>query len=85
MTEFLTYFVDFFMMALSLAIFGRVLLSWVSPSGNDPLSSVLYQITEPILRPIRHVMPDTGMLDLTPMVALVVLNLLVRPILDWLI
>tara|TARA_Y100000590_G_C15644260_1_gene986228 strand:+ start:118 stop:375 length:258 start_codon:yes stop_codon:yes gene_type:complete len=81
LSELFTTYVDFLLMALSFAIFGRVLLSWVSPSGEDPLSSILRQITEPILGPIRKVMPDTGMLDLTPMVALVVLNMLVRPIL----
>ena len=55
-------------------------MSWVSPAGNDPISPLLYQVTEPVLAPIRRFMPKLGMFDLSPMVALVVLNLLIVPI-----
>ena len=81
MSDLLGTYVDLLLSALSLAIFGRVLMSWISPTGNDPISSILFQITEPILRPIRQFMPRMGMIDLTPMVALILLNFLVRPLL----
>ncbi len=80
MNEFLANFVDYLILALTVAIFGRVLMSWVSPSGNDPVSQFLNQITEPILRPIRQVLPKMGMFDFTPMIALIVLQI-IRPIL----
>ena len=60
--------------ALNLAILGRVIMSWISPRGTDPISPILHQITEPILAPIRRLVPSVGMFDLTPMVALILLN-----------
>jgi YggT family protein len=55
-------------------------MSWISPKGNDPISSLLYQVTEPILSPIRRVLPQMGMFDLAPMVAILILNYLIRPL-----
>jgi YggT family protein len=81
LNDVLATFVDYLVTALSFAIFGRVIMSWVSPAGKDPISTILIQITEPILRPIRSVMPRTGGFDLTPMIALLALNFLVRPLL----
>ena len=76
---FLVQFINLLFTALSLAIFGRVIMSWISPQGDDPLTNFLDQITEPILSPIRSVVPPLGMFDLTPMIALVVLNI-IRPV-----
>ena len=81
MSDILATFVDYLVTALSFAIFGRVIMSWVSPAGRDPISMILIQITEPVLRPIRQLMPRTGGFDLTPMIALIALNFLVRPLL----
>ena len=53
-------------------------MSYVSPQGQDPISPLLYQITEPILGPIRRLLPNTGMFDLSPMIALIVMNLVSR-------
>ena len=80
MSEFLGNFIDLLISALSLAIFGRVILSWILPKANDPFSKFLQQITEPILQPIRQFVPPMGMFDLTPMIALLVLNVLIRPV-----
>ena len=79
MNALLANFINYLFMALTLAIFGRVIISWVSPGAKDPLSLLLIQMTEPILRPIRQVVPPMGMFDLTPMIALIVLNI-IRPI-----
>ena len=80
MSELAVTYINYLIWALTLAIFGRVLMSWVSPRGNDPISPILYQVTEPILAPIRRVLPRMGMLDLAPMVAILVLNYLIRPL-----
>ena len=68
---------------LSLVILARVILSWVIPlTGGRPhpmlmsVMSVVNQITEPILAPLRRVVPSIGRLDLTPMVALIILALI---------
>ena len=75
-----TTYIEYLIIALNLAIFGRVLMSWISPRGDDPISPILFQITEPILAPIRRYMPRVGMFDLTPMVALILLNFIILPI-----
>jgi YggT family protein len=61
--------------AVQLAILGRVLLSWVDPDPypNSELKRLLWAVTDPILEPLRRVVPPLGMLDITPMVAIVLL------------
>lgn len=66
-------FVDFLITVLYFALLGRVILSWIKLSPTNPLVVIIFQITEPILAPIRRVLPKMGMLDLSPMVALVIL------------
>ena len=82
MTEFLATFFRILVQVLWIAIFARIILSWIDQGGQMRITQVLYEITEPILGPIRRVMPNTGMLDLSPMVAIILLqvlgNILVR-------
>ena len=64
-------------------IFGRIILSWfpVTPGGPvAQISSFLYSITEPVLGPIRNVLPSIGMFDLSPMVVIFAVNLVLIPI-----
>jgi YggT family protein len=63
---------------LSLAILGRVLLSWVDPLGNLRISQVLRDITEPILAPIRSLLPAMPMFDFSPIIAMLLLQALGR-------
>ena len=67
--------------AVWLVVLGRVLMSWIDPRFEKPLSQFMYSLTEPILAPIRNVLPRTGMLDLSPLVLLLVLGFLMRVIL----
>jgi len=78
LTSYLAEFINLLFTAFSLAIFGRVIMSWISPSGENSITQFLDQITEPILAPIRKVVPPLGMFDLTPMIALIVLQM-IRP------
>ncbi len=55
------------------SILAMVILSWVSPGGN-PISGLLRSITSPILTPIQRVMPVMGGFDLSPLVALILLQ-----------
>ena len=62
-----------------LAIFGRIVLSWfpVSPGGAmASIFSFLYTITEPVLGPLRRVIPPLGGFDLSPIVAVIGLQIL---------
>ena len=54
-----------------IAVFARVILSWIPLKADHPLVKVIYTVTEPILAPIRRVVPRFGMLDLSPMIALI--------------
>ena len=54
-------------------LIARAVLSWVNPDPFNPIVRFLYQVTEPVLRPIRHRLPATMGLDLSPMVVLLVI------------
>ncbi len=70
-------FVYFLCQALTLAIFVRAILSWFPNVSNDnPLVALVYQITEPILAPLRSVIPLVGMIDITPLVAIITLQII---------
>jgi len=62
------------------SIFARVIVSWIVPSTGttNPLVNFIYQITEPILSPIRRVIPRVGMFDFTPMIALIIIAIIQR-------
>jgi YggT family protein len=66
---------------LWLLVFGRVLLSWFDPSGSSTVSRMLIQTTEPLLAPVRRLLPPAGMFDLSALVVLVVLGLVWRALL----
>jgi YggT family protein len=68
-------------------LLGRIVLSWFPPSGPGPLESirqVLFRITEPVLGPIRRLLPPVRMggmgLDLSPMIVFLVLQILISAI-----
>ena len=62
---------------LTIAIFLRIVLSWFSPGPTNILVNILYQVTEPILAPLRRIIPRVGMLDFSPMAAIILLQLMV--------
>ena len=82
MTQYLGTFINILFYVLWAAILGRVIISWINLSPNNPIVVLLYGITEPILAPIRRVLPSMGMLDLSPMVALIVMMILQRVLLS---
>lgn len=53
------------------AIFVHALLSWVAPGRGNPASELLARLCEPLLAPIRRVLPSLGGLDLSPLIALI--------------
>ena len=65
--------------ALSYALIGRALLSWFDPSGKWAISRVLAEVTEPLIAPIRQVIPPIGgMIDISFIVAILLINVLQR-------
>jgi YggT family protein len=65
-----------FLQILTWAIIARALMSWLPISQDSPLVQMLYRVTEPIIDPIRKMMPQTGTFDLSPMLAIIVLIVL---------
>ncbi|MFT7386884.1 MAG: YggT family protein [Candidatus Endobugula sp.] len=53
-----------------------VIVSWVAPNGQNPAVALLNSITEPVLRPIRKILPASGGLDFSIMVALLIIYIL---------
>ena len=60
-----------------IAIIIQAILSWVNPGVNNPMSSLIYQLVEPVVRPIRQFIPPFSGIDLSPLVAIIILNLLI--------
>jgi len=72
----LSEFISIFASVLTWAIIIRALLSWFSFSGAQPVFRLLVEITEPVLAPIRRVLPTAGMLDFSPLVALLLIQVI---------
>ena len=82
MTDFLRVFFQVLVTVLWLMVIGRVLLSWINPRFEGPVARFLYDTTEPLLAPIRRLLPRTGMFDLAPLVLVLALGLLLRVVLS---
>ena len=78
MTVFLVHFINILFEVLSLAVLIRILLSWIRIDPYNRFVQMLYQITDPILEPFRRIIPPIGMIDISPIVALLVLQVLQR-------
>lgn len=84
-SSFLASFISILFNVLTLAIFGRVLASWVDPFANNRITQILRDITEPILAPIRNLMPSMMMFDFSPIIATLLLQALGKLLLQALV
>ena len=75
---FLGVFAGMLLFLLWLLVLGRVLISWVDPTGSNQVSRFLIQATEPLLAPVRRVLPPAGMFDFSALLVLIVLGALWR-------
>ncbi len=64
---------DALFLVLTILIFARVILSWLPQYRDSQIGSLIYSLSEPILRPIQNLVPPMGMMDLSPMIAIIVL------------
>lgn len=81
MNPYVAQFTSTFILILMWLVIARSLISWLPIDQTGTMFQVLVRITEPIIDPIRRVMPNTGMIDLSPLaaiLALIVLQQLVR-------
>jgi YggT family protein len=68
--------IDLLFTLYTFLIIGRVFLSWARISPYHPVAEWIYRLTEPLLGPIRNMVPQTGMFDWSPMIAMFVLIVL---------
>jgi YggT family protein len=64
-------------------LFGRVILSWFPISPGSAMASiyrVLHTLTEPVLGPIRRMLPPLGAFDLSPLVVILIVSVLQRSV-----
>jgi YggT family protein len=63
---------------LTALIFFRAILSWFPIDPHNSLVTLLYEVTEPILAPLRNVIPRIGMIDISPLVAIILIQAIGR-------
>ncbi|MGH2491393.1 MAG: YggT family protein [Candidatus Limnocylindria bacterium] len=78
---FLEAFVNVLAQALVLAIFVRVIMSWVPMRLPFGLNELVWNVTEPVLAPIRRYMPMAGAIDFSPFIALLLIQIIASIIL----
>ena len=79
-TTLLLNFARFVLIGLEVVVLARVLLSFVDPTGRSRFAPFILSTTEPLLAPIRKVLPRTGMLDWSPFIAILILGMLLRAV-----
>ncbi|MBM3944988.1 MAG: YggT family protein [SAR202 cluster bacterium] len=75
----MAYFANFLsilILVLQVAIIARVFASWFVRDPDNPFMNFLVGITEPILAPLRRILPNFGRVDLSPMIAIAILVIL---------
>ena len=72
------YFIQTLCNILAFAILARALLSWFPMGPNNPLVAIIHQMTEPVLAPLRRVVPRIGRIDITPIIAILLLQFIAR-------
>lgn len=66
-----------FLYILIAFVIARSLLTWFPISPRNPLVRFLHDVTEPLLDPVRRILPRTGMIDLSGMVVIVLLYVMI--------
>ena len=66
-------FVKLLSTLLWVLLLARVVISWTNPTGGGGVVAIIYQLTEPILAPIRRMIPPTSGIDWSPMIAMLIL------------
>jgi len=61
---------------VTILILLRVIVSWIFPRSPNMLVVILYRLTEPILAPLRRIIPRVGMFDFSPLVAIILIQVI---------
>ena len=74
--EILINFINLFVFVFNFLLLARVLMSWINPTPSGGIGGLLFDLTEPVLAPIRKILPRSQMIDVSPLVAFLLLQLL---------
>ena len=79
----LVKFIGWLLDLYSYVIIAAALITWVSPDPRNPIVQFLFRATEPVLRPVRNLLPPwkTGGLDLSPLIVIIAIQFVERVIL----
>jgi YggT family protein len=58
----------------SFIVLARVLMSWINIDPYSPLARAIYNLTEPVLAPVRNILPPAAGLDFSPIVVILLLQ-----------
>lgn len=73
--DILLRFLNLFVLVFEILLLIRVVMSWVNPNPSGGFAGIIYELTEPILAPIRRVLPKSQLIDFSPLVAFLLLQL----------
>ncbi|MCU4138324.1 MAG: Cytochrome b6 maturation protein CCB3/Ycf19 [Thermodesulfobacteria bacterium] len=65
--------VDLFLTIYIWIIIARAIISWVNPDPYHPLVRFLYRVTEPVLAPVRRIIPPIAGIDISPVIVIFVI------------
>lgn len=74
--NFLSNFLWLLCQVLTTLVLARMVLSWFSPNPTNVAARILHRITEPVLWPIRRVLPKSSLIDLSPYIAVILLQVI---------
>ena len=63
---------------VTILIIARAVVSWVAPESSNQLVLLVYRLTEPILAPIRNLLPPMGGMDFSPLIVLLLVQVAER-------
>ena len=69
---------DLIMLFLNIYFFSiliQVILSWIAPHQYNPVTVLIHQLNEPLLRPLRRILPEAGGFDFSPLLAIILIQL----------
>ncbi len=68
--------IEMFVQVYSLIILARVLMSWINVDPNSQLGRVIFDLTEPVLAQVRNALPPAAGLDFSPIIVMVLLQII---------
>ena len=74
--------VSFILVLFNLLIIAQVLMSWVQLDPYHPVAQFIFQATEPFLKPVRDLLPPAAGLDFSPLIVLIVVQILGRILIE---